>query len=759
MYTRILILLFLGSSIAAAGQDLNGKVMDAATKEALPGASVYIPDLKTGAVTDVNGHYTITNLPKSRFSVQVKSLGYVPVTVAVDLSRISKKDFLLTASAVEAAEVVVTGSAFSSEQSRSSAPVVPIDRQAITSTGAGNIVSAIATTAGVSAVSTGEAISKPVIRGLGYNRIVTVNEGVRQEGQQWGDEHGIEIDEFSADRIEILKGPSSLLYGSDALGGVINILEPIPPPAGKIRGELNAGYATNNRLKSGSLMLEGNMDGIVWRARGTAKDAISYLTPAERVYNSGYEEKNAEAMIGLNRGWGYSHLHYSKWDSDIGFTEGNRDSTGRLLNASGLPATEEELLSEKIALPYQHVAHDKFSLVNNFIIGPSQLRVNAGWQQNERKEFDEHLESPGLWLLLKTITYDVRYYFPQDSISGIEAVIGAGGMSQDNENRGTEFLIPDYNLTDFGGFASVKKSLARTTFNAGIRYDLRKVNGIELISDSAVLFSALSEDYSAVSFSAGATFRIDSTWNLKANLGRGFRAPNISELSANGLHEGTFRYEVGNPGLRPETSLQGDIGISCEGKKASLSLDGFYNDIADFIHYDHLPGDSVSIDGDKYPIYRYGQEDAVLKGLELSIDFHPVENLHFESSVSFVNGTASGKPLPFMPPLRNENEFRYVLHTKNESLFDEPYIRGMLTVVSKQDKIAEFETVTPGYAVAGLGAGTGIRISKQVATLFVLVNNIADHKYFNHLSRLKDAGISEMGRNVVFGLTLPFGIR
>jgi iron complex outermembrane recepter protein len=760
LFTFYIILLAITSSRA---QTLSGKVTDSETKEALPGASVFITDLKTGAVTDVNGVYEIKNLPKSKFSVQVKSIGYTTINTTVDLSKTTQRDFAMHVAAIESPEVVVTGSAFSSEQNRSSVPVVPIDRLQVTTVGADNIVSALATTPGVSSINTGSAVSKPVIRGLGYNRIVIVNEGVRQEGQQWGDEHGIEIDEFSADKIEVLKGPSSLLYGSDALGGVINILESIPPSNGKIVGEMHSHYSTNNSLTANSLMLEGNQGGFVWRGRRTYKSAIGYQTPTERVYNSGYNEKNGEAMIGLNRSWGYSHLHYSTYDSQIGSVEGKRDSaSGKLLNTEGDVATDEELKSRSIDLPFQRVSHNKFSLVNNIIVGESQLRVNAGWQQNDRKEFEESTSDAGLWFHLNTITYDAKYYFPQkDSLKGIEAVIGAGGMSQTNENKGEEFLIPAYTLNDIGGFASIKKSFAKTTLNAGVRYDIRTVSGDELMVDSEEVFSSFSSDFSAVSGSIGATYNIDSTWNVKANVGRGFRAPNISELSANGVHEGTFRYEIGNTKLDPETSLQFDMGISAEGKKIGMSLDGFYNIIDNFIYYRHFTGDSLEADGEQFPVYRYVQGNSTLIGFEFSFDIHPVSNLHFENSIAYVEGENYGisQPLPFIPPVKIENELRYTFKTKKESSMKEPYIKVSVVNALEQDKIDRFETPTAGYTLINAGMGTSIKIGNQSALVFIAGNNLTDTRYFNHLSRLKEVSIYEMGRNITFGVNVPFGLK
>ncbi len=745
------------------GQTLSGKVFDSDTKETLPGASVYISDLKTGAVTDANGRYEIRNLPRSKFTVLIKSIGYSTVTVLIDFGKVNSRDFPLKIAAIESPEVVVTGSAFSSEKARSSVPVEQISKFNITGIGVDNLVNAIATTPGVSAISTGGAISKPVIRGLSYNRIVTVNEGVRQEGQQWGDEHGIEIDEFSADNIEVLKGPSSLLYGSDALGGVINILEPISPSAGKIKGELQSNYSTNNRLTASSLMAEGNLNGFVWRARGTYKSAIGYQTPTERVFNSGYKEKNADLLAGINRSWGYSHLHFSKWDSDIGFFEGDRDSsTGKLLNSAGSIATDQELKSRSIVLPFQNVTHTKISLVNNLILGQSQLRVNAGFQENDRKEFSTDTENTGLWFHLSTVTYDVKYYFPQrDSLKGVEAVIGASGMNQKNENKGNAFLIPGYNLNDLGGFVSVKKSFRKATINAGVRFDTRHISGDQLYTDSTLLFQGFSSAFYAFSGSVGATYNINEVYNLKVNAGRGFRAPNISELSANGVHEGTYRYEIGNLSLKPETSLQFDIGISAEGKRISLSLDGFYNIIDHFIYYRHSINDSILTDGNAYPVYRYTQGNSDLRGFEFSFDIHPISNLHFENSIAFVEGVNNDihQPLPYIPPVKIENELRYTFKSKKGLRFSDPYIKLAMVNTLKQNKIDRFETTTPGYTLLNAGIGTRIRAGQQSILIFVAGNNITNVAYYNHLSRLKEKNIYEMARNITFGIHLPFGIR
>jgi len=423
-------LLFLIPLMAIAAPDKNSisiRVLDKNTKEPLAGATIYIPDLKKAAAANFNGECTFTDLPGKPLLIQVKMIGYATISEVVDISKTTLKEFLLSPTVIEGKEVIVTGSAVSTENSRSSVSVVTVNKEKLNGSSSTNIIDAISHIPGVSQISTGSAISKPVIRGLGYNRIVTLNEGVKQEGQQWGDEHGIEIDENSADRIEILKGPASLLYGSDAMGGVINFLEPLAPSEGSLGGEFNSRYSSNGKLFNNSLMLQGNKNGYSARLRYSDKRASSYSTPLETIYNSGFSEKNINGMFGINKSWGYSHLHYSRYNAQIGMVEGERDSaTGKFIDAEGNIVPDNILNSGKISVPFQRVAHDKISLVNRFILGKNQLALNLGYQLNSRQEFASETASPDQHFELGTSTIDAKYFLPE--MRSIETVIGISAI-------------------------------------------------------------------------------------------------------------------------------------------------------------------------------------------------------------------------------------------------------------------------------------------------------------------------------------------
>ncbi len=221
----ILFLFLWGTAYTSSAQcRIYGYITDSADHTPIIGAQVFIHDIKTGTVTNEAGYYEIKNIPRGKYLTEIKAIGYNTLLVSLQLCNGEEHNFTLNESVVETREVLVTGASRATELRKMPAAVITVDHNALIKSTSTNIIDALSSKPGMAQISSGAGISKPVIRGLGYNRIITLNDGIRQEGQQWGDEHGIEIDEFSADRVEILKGPASLMYGSDAMAGVINIL-------------------------------------------------------------------------------------------------------------------------------------------------------------------------------------------------------------------------------------------------------------------------------------------------------------------------------------------------------------------------------------------------------------------------------------------------------------------------------------------------------------------------------------------------------
>jgi iron complex outermembrane recepter protein len=794
--------------ISIAQNILTGKVTDTKTGEVITGATVYIPELKTGDIVDKNGVYKIDKLPRTSVTVQVSFLGYKSIVEKVDLSATTTRNFQLDQSITEINEIVITGTSRATEITKSSVPIITLNNKELQQNLSTNIIDAIAKLPGVSAVTTGPNVSKPFIHGLGFNRVLTLFDGVRLEGQQWGDEHGIEIDENAVDRIEIIKGPASLTYGSDALAGVVNLLPASAFHLDTIQGQVEINYMTNNGLINTCGSLSGNRKGVIWGGVITHKQAENYMNKYDgRVYGTAYNETDLRVFAGLNKQWGYSHLNFSIFNDLQEIPDGSRDSLTRRFTKQITEAdtyrpivSNSELNSYKISVLHQHVQHYLLYSSNNFIIGTSKLGLTLGYQQNIRQEFS-HPEFPdiaGTYLDLRTLTYDIKYSLPE--YKGWETSVGINGMYQHNANKGTEFIIPDYHQLDIGPFVLVSKTLKKLDLSAGLRYDIRNFSNDQMYtldnsetglgmrvnppdtSMASHIFYSYKHAFSGISGSIGATYNISGKLLIKANIARGFRTPNILEISANGVHSGSLIYQIGNNGFKPEFSLQEDMGVSYRSDHISGNIDIFNNNISNYIFnqklLNHSGQDSVIIKGNQ--TFKFQQSAAQLYGMEAMLDIHPYDWLHFENSISVIyalnkggNGiqvTTGSKYLPFMPPLHTSTEIRVNLR-KRFKHFSSLYTKAGIEYYARQNRIYSAnntETPTPGYVLYSAGVGSDIlnKLGKVIAAVDILVNNITNEAYQSHLSRLKyfeqypnnpsgRSGIYDMGRNISFKLTIP----
>ena len=682
-------------------------------------------------------------------------------------------------------EVTVTGVTGNTKLKHATAPVSIISPQVLRATTSTNIIDAIAHQPGVSQLTTGGSISKPIIRGLGYNRVVVMSEGVRQEGQQWGDEHGVEVDGSSVGSVEILKGPASLMYGSDAMAGVV-ILHPQPTLAeGEMQANVSTEYQTNNGLFNYNLSLQGNQKGIVWDARYSDKMAHAYKNKYDGyVPGSQFRERAGRLLVGVNRTWGHSRLTWTAYHLTPGIIEGERDpETGELERSSHSPK------SYKKSLPFQQVKHYKAVWDNSLNLPSGYLKAIIGYQQNRRQEFEESMDEYGIFLKLHTLTYDLRYV--TNEFDGWKLSTGVGGMYQQSVNKGEEFLIPDSRLFDFGLYTTATKRLGeRWTLSGGLRYDHRRLHGDELTEEEEVRFVDFTRHFNGVTGSIGTVFNINEHFNLRLNLARGFRTPNMSELASNGVHEGSIRYEIGDQRLKAEYSLQADLGIDFTSRYVSAQLALFANRIDNYIFTHRLP---EVIDPD-YLTYAYTQGDARLLGFEAGLDFHPIHSIHFSNNFSYVDAqltsyitplTSDIKYLPFTPAPRWSSELKWELthhshstvahnHTKHplhRSLFNNLYVAAGLDCYLRQNHIFradDTETATPAYALLSLSAGADLQLQgKKIAELYVTADNLLNKAYQSHLSRLKYAdenivtgrrGVYNMGRNITFKIVVPICI-
>ena len=513
-----MLFLLLLPLFASAQIKIKGRISANNQQEQVIGANVYFHELKKGAISAEDGTYEISNLPKGLFIIQVKYIGYEQIIKSINLTRDTLIDFNLKETIFEMHEIVTTGIGRSTELKLSPVSIKSIDKNYLNVHSATNLVDALKAVPGVSQITTGVAIAKPVIRGLGYNRVLTLVDGIRQEGQQWGDEHGIEVDEYGVDRIEIVKGPGSLVYGSDGLAGVINFISPSVMPQDKSEINYAANYQSNNQLLANSISTSGSKKSFNWNIRATDKSASDYKNAADgKVYNSGFNEQDFSAMLGINKSWGYSQISFSSFNQQLALVEGDRDSTGAFVTST----------LNQINTPYQKIGHQKITSSTLWVLGNAKLNIDLALQNNKRREFanPDLPNNAELYFNLTSFNYTAKVSF--QTLNKWQITSGFNGMLQSNRNQGEEFLIPAYQQNDIGLFLTSEKFIKpNLLFSYGARIDHRSLAtdrlvldqfGMPIVIDTGVYFvkfNPLSKQTINFSAAAGLSYQYSNKSNI-----------------------------------------------------------------------------------------------------------------------------------------------------------------------------------------------------------------------------------------------------
>ncbi|HTB31622.1 MAG TPA: TonB-dependent receptor, partial [Bacteroidia bacterium] len=595
------------SIVAFSQNSLTGKVSDSTGKTTLPGAIVYIPDLKVAAQTGADGSYALNNLPKGTFVVEVQIIGYKVISGPVKIDGAVIQNYSLVESEFQEDEVVVTGNSKANEAQHNPQPTTDVTNEYLNQHSSTNVVDAIAATPGVSVMTDGQSIGKPFIRGLGYNRVLTIVDGVEQVDQPWFDEFGIEADPDAVDRYEIMKGPGSLAYGSDAISGVLNLIPEEPLPAGQTEGKVLFNYQTNNGLINNMAELRGtSLSGISWSGRVDNIMAHAYQDPYDGyVLNSQFSNFNADGTIGIHKKWGYSQFHASYFYENTGIVDGTRDSVGNQLMPvyyTGITPTppfpfayvEPNQQDQQTYTPfviYQYIHHYKLVWDNSVAVGSGQIKAIFSYQRNQREEMNDPTQPnlPIIYYNSNGITYDARYVSPQ--IGGFNFSAGGNGVYQNSQSLGLVQLIPNYNYMQIGGFAIASEKIGNLNLSGGVRYDTRTFTGEEHWVSTDTLtpqvpvapntpnsfeeFKPFTTVFSGVSGSFGATYDITHNIYMKANIARGWRAPNVNECAADGVHDGTVVFEIGDNNIKPETSLEEDVTFGINSKDVNFEVTGY----------------------------------------------------------------------------------------------------------------------------------------------------------------------------------------
>ncbi|WP_432672252.1 TonB-dependent receptor [Flavobacterium sp. SM2513] len=733
---KYIIALILGlSAMAQAQNKISGTVTDAQNLP-IPSVSVYAPDIHKSTITDANGYYEINAIPSGKLKISFSSIGFTSQNKTILINQEeSKLNLVLEESHFEMDEVIVS-TGFSKLQSQN---VMKVERETVASLkqkGATTLIEGLATIPGVAQVSTGTSIGKPVIRGLTGNRVLVYSQGVRIENQQFGDEHGLGLNSSGVESVEVIKGPASLLYGSDAMGGVLYFNPEKFANSNTFKGDFSQRLFSNTLGSSSSLGLKTSTENWKFLARGTYDTHSDYKTGNnERVTNSRYNEKDFKTAVGYNNSKFSSVLRYNYNELDLGIPE------------DGIGAQSE---SKTTLFPRQGVSNHLFSLNNIFFFQNSKLEANLGYIANDRSEFEDS-DVAVLRMKLKTFNYDLKYHLPV--YGKFESIIGMQGMHQTNANLGEEYLIPNATTNDIGVFGTTNYQWKSNVIQAGLRYDNRIIRSdAQGILGEEGSFTALDKSFD--SFNASLGYKTNLTQNLttRINVASGFRAPNLAELTSNGVHEGTNRYEVGNANLNTEQNVQTDLNFEYKNSHFEFFVNGFYNHINNYIYTS--PTGEVR---DENAIFEYTQDNAQLYGGEIGLHFHPhpLDWLRFESSFENVTGKKkNGDYLPLIPANNWNNTIRTEFNIKN--WLEKGFATFNVSKTFHQSNVSGFETSTNGYTLVNLGLGGKVKWGKNTFDLNVNANNVFNETYIAHLSRLKTDGVPNIGRNISLGIDFSF---
>ncbi len=765
-------LLFIVFTIATFAQTtLKGKITDKATGKALEAVNIFIPDYQKSAATNLRGEFSFEGVGKGIVKVQVTLIGYKSVVQTVDLATNAELNISMELSTTELEEVVITSNS-SKLQDNIPYSVNVISKSELQSTGTPSLMDALSRQPGVDKISLGTGINKPVIRGLSFNRILLYSQGTRVENQQWDDHHDLGISDVGVDKVEIIYGPSALIYGADALGGALIFQDEKPAVAGTTAGDVNVGIYSNTLGLNGDAGINGATKSFFYSARLGAQSHVSYHQGEEEnsppgkdpdgfAPNSKWNSTTGKAAIGLIQPWGVSKLSYSYFNRLSGVIE---DESGQLPNSSD----EAEQKDRDMEPPYQDVTTHIASVENTVLTGKSKLNINVAYQINNRKEFEPMIDpndstkkipNLAIGLLLNNTTYDVKWSSNADKPFGI--TIGSQGLFQENINKGPEILVPDAKVSDVAGFTLLRYDLPRWNFLGGLRFDRRHIEATAPIDEDTIngrrTSLAIKKDYTPFTGSLGFAFHPNEQITLKANFASGFSAPNYAELGTYGRHEGTYRFEIGNPNLNVEQNTEGDLGIIWENESVTLHANVFYNNIKDYI-YTTPNADSINTDAGVFKVYAITQHDATISGGDFSFDIHPkaATGIDVKAMYAITRGTLhGGGNLPFIPADKVIGEVKFIKE-KFYSLI-EPYISFVVSSYMEQTRNSEFELPTGSYTLLDVHLGSQFKICKHNAELMIFCSNVANTPYYSHLSLVRNIGVKEIGRNIGLQLHIPFG--
>ncbi len=751
-----------------------GAPIHAAEVRLWPGAKVQL--------SDQEGRFRFTQVPAGPIEVEVSMVGHEVLHQALTLAAGQEVVLNYQLQPLLDLETVIIYDEHAKQESMLATD--HLSHTELQRNSRGTFVNALTRLPGIDAIQTGVGIAKPVIRGLSFNRVMVNDQGIKQEGQQWGADHGLEIDALAVSGVEILRGPTSLQYGSDGLGGVINVLpDPIPLP-NTVGASLIAIGKSNNLHAGASAQVQVNKNDFWVSGRYTQQTFGDYRVPAESFVFQGFvlpivdgylkntagKEANVKVESGLRRKRSITRLTYSRYGL----------ASGLFAGAVGIPrsyALNPDGNRRNIDLPSQSVQHDKVIANQLFLLDKSHLNLNIGYQQNLRREFGfpEFHNQPeidpndNLALQLDLRTLSGNLHLEQDRGNATKLVFGISAERQHNQSSGWDFLLPDFRLWRTGAFGLIDHQPVdkKIHWSAGLRADIGQ-NQSDFFqryvwSSNGRIIDSLSvpttnDLFANASASLGMRYEWvkEELW-LKTHLGKSFRVPYPSETVSNGVHHGTFRHEKGSPDLRSEHGYQLDVILDWDRPRFRGELATYFNYFDNFIYLG--PSGQLSTLPEAGQIYQYQQHDVFYSGWELSWEWTLLRKLKLHQAIDYVwnYNIQTTLALPFTPQPSMLTEIAWenaAPNIKGNGWFVRASHRYVWA--NGPNRVDRNERTTPAYQLVDALLGwQGEAINTQME-ISLQGQNLLNSTYLHHLSRYRLIEVPEQGRNVVLSISMKW---
>lgn len=773
----LILVVVVNSSQAQCILRFSGVVTDSDTRERLSGATVRIKDIRLEVKTDEQGRFLFEGLCPGSYNILITHIGCQPVESHIHLKDDLTQDFVLPHTHSELEEVVVVGAT----HKHGTAIAEELKGRQLAATRGTSLGESLRSISGVNVLQTGATIFKPVIHGLHSNRVLILNNGIRQESQQWGSEHAPEVDPYIANRLTVIKGASSIRYGSDAIGGVVLIEPRLLPAAPGLYGEINTAFFSNNRQGVLSGIIENNSakhPAFAWRLQGTLKKGGNSRTPDYWLMNTGIEEYNFSAAAG----WQQSHrgieLFYSNFNTRLGIFRGAHiGNVTDLETAIERGEPSEEIKSAPftytIDRPYQQVHHHLFKLKAHHTTGTAgKLNLVLSGQYNNRMEFDvkrfaSSSDAPQLDLSISTVGTDLVW--DHNNWDNFRGTIGVSGSFQLNDSYKQRVFIPNYRAWNGAVFWIEKWTKGKWMLEGGLRYDWRKLFDIE--NNNSERFA--DQQFSSVSGSLGGSYRWSPELTTTLNFSSAWRAPQINELYSDGLHHSSARIETGNPSLVPERANSWMLNMDYQPFRWRFDIGFYYKDISNFIYLapDYPP--VLTIRG-AFPSFSFRQTDARLHGLDATVGYVLTAHWKAEAKASILRAwdKTADDWLIQMPADRYELGLQYEFG--NAKHWQDSYVKLSGQQVLRQTRVpvtgniekpqpdgsirmeSDYAPPPPAYFLLNLEAGTKVFWGKQPIQLSLTATNLLNSAYRDYMNAFRYFAW-ETGRNIGLRIMLPLG--